>query len=208
MKELDTERLARLRDGVRESLPEVELIQDAELRAKVVEVHALALLETGYDRIDDIPPSGVPESPLMKRGSQADHYRGVATMALGLAKGLEDVLGDVGIDRDLLVAAALVHDVGKAYEFSNWERWKDERSRTGSPALRHPVYGAHLAIAVGLPEEIVHCVAAHPYMGEGSFVKASLETTVVQYADVAFWKVLDAGGLLEAEMDITGALKR
>jgi hypothetical protein len=45
-------------------------------------------------------------------------------------------------------------------------------------------------------------------MGEGAFVKASLETTVVQYADVAFWKILDAGGLLEAEMDITGALKR
>jgi putative nucleotidyltransferase with HDIG domain len=208
MNEVDSERLARLRNGVRESLPEVELIEDEDLRAKVVEVHALALLETGYDRIDDIPPSGVPESPLMKRGSQADHYRGVATMALGMAKGLEDVLGDVGIDRDLLVAAALVHDVGKAYEFSSWDRWKDERSRTGSPSLRHPVYGAHLAISVGLPEEVVHCVAAHPYMGEGAFVKASLETTVVQYADVAFWKVLDAGGLLEAEMDITGAPKR
>lgn len=208
MNELDSERLARLRDGVRESLPEVELIEDEDLRAKVVEVHALALLETGYDRIDDIPPSGVPESPLMKRGSQADHYRGVATMALGMAKGLEDVLGGVGIDRDLLVAAALVHDVGKAYEFSSWDRWKDERSRTGSPSLRHPVYGAHLAISVGLPEEVVHCVAAHPYMGEGAFVKASVETTVVQYADVAFWKILDAGGLLEAEMDITGALKR
>ena len=208
MNEVDSERLARLRNGVRESLPEVELIEDEDLRAKVVEVHALALLETGYDRIDDIPPSGVPESPLMKRGSQADHYRGVATMALGMAKGLEDVLGGVGIDRDLLVAAALVHDVGKAYEFSSWNRWKDERSRTGSPSLRHPVYGAHLAISVGLPEEVVHCVAAHPYMGEGAFVKASLETTVVQYADVAFWKVLDAGGLLEAEMDITGAPKR
>jgi putative nucleotidyltransferase with HDIG domain len=204
----ESERLARLREGVRESLPEVELIGDEELRAKVVEVHALALLETGYDRIDDIPPSGVPESPLMKRGSQADHYRGVATMALGMAKGFEDVMGDVGIDRDLLVAAALVHDVGKAYEFSNWERWKDERSRTGSPSLRHPVYGAHLAISAGLPEEIVHCVAAHPYMGEGAFVKASVETTIVQYADVAFWKILDAGGLLEAEMDITGVLRR
>ena len=45
-------------------------------------------------------------------------------------------------------------------------------------------------------------------MGEGKFVKASLETTIVQYADVAFWKALEAGGLLEAEMDITGLLKR
>jgi hypothetical protein len=38
-------------------------------------------------------------------------------------------------------------------------------------------------------------------------VKASLETTIVQYADVAFWKVLEAGGLLEDEMDITGIVK-
>jgi putative nucleotidyltransferase with HDIG domain len=125
-------------------------------------------------------------------------------MALGMANGLEQVVGDLNIDHDLLVAAALVHDVGKAYEFAGWERWKQERSRTGSPALRHPVYGAHLALQLQMPEPIVHCIAAHPYMGEGRFVRASLETTIVQYADVAFWKILEAGGLLEADMDITG----
>jgi putative nucleotidyltransferase with HDIG domain len=114
----------------------------------------------------------------------------------------------LGIDYDLLIAAALVHDVGKAYEFAGWERWKRERSRTGSPSLRHPVYGAHLALTLGMPEPIVHCIAAHPYMGEGQFVKASIETTIVQYADVAFWKILDAGGFLEAEMDITGVIRR
>jgi putative nucleotidyltransferase with HDIG domain len=208
MVELETNEMEELRQGVRESLPEIALIKDDALRAQVVELHAVALAETSFRRIEDIPASGVPESPLMKRGTQADHYRGVATMAVGMAKGLEDVLGEIGIDYDLLVAAALVHDVGKAYEFAGWDRWKEQRSRTGSPALRHPVYGAHLALRVGLPEEVVHCVAAHPYMGEGQFVKASLVTTIVQYADVAFWKALEAGGLLEAEMDITGLVKR
>lgn len=206
--ETDAATLEKLRIGVRKSLPEVDQIKDASLREKVIEVHARALAETPYERIEDIPASGVPESPLMTTGTQADHYRGTATMALGLARGLEEVMGSIGIDYDLLLAAALVHDVGKAYEFAHWERWKENRSRTGSPSLRHPVYGVHLAIDVGLPEEIVHCVAAHPYMGEGSFVKASLETTIVQYADVAFWKTLDAGGFLEGEMDITGILKR
>ncbi len=51
----------------------------------------------------------------------------------------------------------------------------------------------------------MHCVAAHPYLAEGSFVKASFETTIVQYADVAFWKMLEAAGELEDEMEITGA---
>jgi putative nucleotidyltransferase with HDIG domain len=208
MVQLETKEMEELRRGVRASLPEIELIKDAVLREQVVELHTVALAETEFRRIDDIPPSGVPESPLLKRGTQADHYRGVATMAIGMAKGLEEVMGEIGVDYDLLIAAALVHDVGKAYEFAGWERWKTERSRTGSPALRHPVYGAHLALRLGLPEEVVHCVAAHPSMGEGQFVKASLETTIVQYADVAFWKVLEAGGLLEADMEITGLPKR
>jgi putative nucleotidyltransferase with HDIG domain len=207
MVQVETGKLEALKEGVRSSLPEVSMIKDEALREQVVELHAQALAETEYERIEDIPASGVPESPLMTRGTQADHYRGVATMAVGMAKGLEDVMGGLEIDYDLLVAAALVHDVGKAYEFAGWERWKRERSRTGSPALRHPVYGAHLALQLGMPEEIVHCIAAHPYMGEGQFVKASVETTIVQYADVAFWKILDAGGHLEDEMEITGIPK-
>jgi putative nucleotidyltransferase with HDIG domain len=208
MIEVEESTLEELRQGVRESLPEIALIADEELREKVIEVHALALAETGYRRIEDIPPSGVPESPKMRRGTQADHYRGVATMALGMADGLEQVMGDVAVDRDVLIAAALVHDVGKAWEFDQWDRWKSERRRSGSPALRHPVYGAHLALQVGLPEAVVHCVAAHPYLAEGSFVRASFETTIVQYADVAFWKMLEAAGELEDEMDITGAGRR
>ena len=207
MVEVETGKLEALKKGVRASLPEVAMIKDEALREQVVELHAQALAETSYERIEDIPASGVPESPLMTRGTQADHYRGVATMAVGMANGLEDVMGGLEIDYDLLIAAALVHDVGKAYEFAGWERWKRERSRTGSPALRHPVYGAHLALQLGMPEEIVHCIAAHPYMGEGQFVKASVETTIVQYADVAFWKVLEAGGHLEDEMEITGIPK-
>src|ERR1700754_726503 len=110
--EVDPRRLEKLRAGVRASLPEVEMIRDEGLRAQVVEVHALALAGTGFDRIEDIPANGVPESPLMTRGTQADHYRGTATMAVGLAKGMQDVLPHVEIDYDVLVAAALVHDVG------------------------------------------------------------------------------------------------
>ena len=205
--DIDAGRLEDIRAGVRASLPEVSLIEDETLRDQVIEVHSLALAETGFARIEDIPPTGVPESPRMKRGTQADHYRGTTTMALGLAKGMQEVLPHVEIDYDVLIAAALVHDVGKAYEYEHHERWKASRSRTGSPSLRHPAYGAHLALIVGLPEPVVHCVAVHPYLAEGAFVKASLETTIVQYADVAFWKMLDAGGELDDEMEISGAGK-
>jgi 23S rRNA maturation-related 3'-5' exoribonuclease YhaM len=204
----DMESLAELRAGVEQSLPEVALISDLTLRDQVVEVHARALADTAFRRIEDIPPSGVPDSPLMKQGTQADHYRATATMAVGLARGMQEVLPHVAIDYDVLVAGALTHDVGKAYEYEHWDRWVQERARTGSPSLRHPAYGAHLALVVGLPEPVVHCIAVHSYLAEGAFVRASLETTIVQYADAAFWTMLEAGGHLEGGLDIAAVNRR
>lgn len=200
--ELDSQLLAEIRSGVLESLPEISQIKDEGLREKVVEVHARALAETRYKRIDDIP-GGDPGSYSMKQGTQADHYRATATMAIGMARGMREILPHVEIDFDVLIAGALTHDVGKAYEYEHWQRWAKDRRRTGSPAVRHPAYGAHLALMVGLPEPVVHCVAAHSQLAEGSFVQASLETTIVQYADAGFWAVLEAGGYMEGEADIS-----
>ena len=190
-----------LRQGVRTSLPELAEIRNEELRAKVEEAFVLALSQTEFERIEDIPPTGVPGSPAMLRGTQADHFRGVARMALALADGLEQVLGPIGIDRDVLIAGALCHDVGKPFEFSprNLERWSADPAAAGNPAIRHPVYGAHIALTVGLPEAVVHAVAAHSIHAEGSFVVPSLETVIIQYADLAFWKILERANLLERE---------
>jgi len=195
------QRMEALRDGVVESLPEIEEIADPQLRAKVVEVHALALAETEYERIEDIPPCGIPGSPPMRRGTQADHYRGVARMALGMADELERVMGGFGVDRDLLIAGALCHDVGKAYEFSprNRERWDADAMHTGRPAVRHPVYGVYLGLQAGLPEAVIHCIGAHSLHGEGSFVEASLELRIIQYADIAFWEMLETAGIVDRD---------
>jgi putative nucleotidyltransferase with HDIG domain len=198
-----SEDLPRLRDGVRESLPEIADIEDARLRDLVVEAHALALSQTEFERIEDIPPCGVPGSPPMKRGTQADHYRAVTRMAVAMLDALELVIGSLDVDRDVLRAAALCHDVGKAYEFSaaNRARWDADPRRAGRPAVRHPVYGVHLALTVGLPEEVVHCVGAHSMHGEGSFVEASLVTRFVQHADIAFWETLETAGVVDSTSD-------
>jgi len=195
------ERMEMLREGVRASLPEIDDIVDPSLRAGVIEVHARALAETEYDHIEDIPPCGIPGSPPMKRGTQADHYRGVARIAVAMADELERVVGAFGVDHDLLIAGALCHDVGKAYEFSprNRARWEGDRLHHGLPAVRHPVYGVHLGLQVGLPEGVIHCIGAHSLHGEGSFVEASLEARIVQYADIAFWEMLETAGLVEKE---------
>jgi putative nucleotidyltransferase with HDIG domain len=190
-----------LRAGVRASLPELELISDDDLREKVVEVHALALSETELTRIEDIPeppyesaqlPGGTFERPL-RNWNQSHHYRGVARIALAIADAMEEVLGSLDIDRDVVVAAGLCHDVGKAFEFSpaNDARWRADTSESGYPAIRHPVYGVHLALVAGLPENVVHSIGAHSLHGEGALVVSSLEGVIVRYADHLFWKVLE-----------------
>jgi putative nucleotidyltransferase with HDIG domain len=190
-------RLNALRQGVRESLPEAAQIQDATLRDKVIEAWALSLSTSEFARIEEIPASGNPGSPAMTRGTQADHIRGVARLALAIAETMEAQFGALGINRDILLAAALCHDVGKPFEFShrNQERWRADPRTAGYPALRHTLYGVHVALTVGLPEEVAHVAGTHS--AEGQFVTRSLINTIVYHADHAFWDILGSAGLLQ-----------
>jgi putative nucleotidyltransferase with HDIG domain len=199
----DSTRMEALRHGVRASLPELALISDEDLRERSVEAWALALSQTEFERIEDIPPTGTPTSPYLKAPlTQADHMRGTATIALGMVEGLERIAGATRINRDLVIAAALLHDVGKAWEVSprNLARWKADPAAAGNPSFRHSAYGAHICLTVGLPETIAHTAGYHSGGGEGEWIQRSMENTVVYLADLAFWKMAERAGLLEEEM--------
>ena len=183
--------------GVLASLPEIADISDPALRDGVTSAWAMALAETEFGSIDEIRASGNPDTPAMKSGTQSDHLRGVTRMALALAEVLESVAPGLGVDRDILLACGLCHDLGKPFEFSpaNQARWKQNPAASGFPAMRHPVYGAHIAISVGLPEAVCHAAAGHS--GEGELVVRSLENTIVHHADHAYWRILASAGKLE-----------
>jgi putative nucleotidyltransferase with HDIG domain len=188
-----------LRARVRAELPEVEEISDPELRAKVVEAWALALARSSFSSIAEIEPSGNPGVNTLKRGRQTDHIRGVTRLAMALADELQAVLPDLQVNRDLLIAGALCHDVGKPWEFDpeNRRRWEARPRAAGLPSIRHPAYGVHICLTVGLPEEVAHCAAAHS--GEGELLVRSLENTIIHHADYAFWGIARAGDLLVPE---------
>ena len=188
-----------LRARVRAELPEVEEIRDPELRHRVIEAWALALAASSFGAIADIEASGNPGVNRLKRGSQTDHIRGVTRMALALAEQLQAQLPDLAIDRDVLIAGALCHDVGKPWEFdpANRRRWEADPSAAGLPSIRHPAFGVHVCLTVGLPEEVAHCAAAHS--GEGELLVRSLENTIVHHADYAFWGIARAANLLVPE---------
>ena len=188
-----------LRASVREELPEVEQIGDRTLQAKVVEAWALALASSSFGAIAEIEPSGNPGVNTLRRGTQADHIRGVTRMAMAMADQLSAQLPDLEINRDLLIAGALCHDVGKPWEFDpeNRRRWEGAPRGAGLPSIRHPAFGVHVCLTVGLPEEVAHCAAAHS--GEGELLTRSLENTIVHHADYAFWGMCAAADLLVPE---------
>jgi len=192
-----------LRAGVIKSLPEISRITSEDLRRRVVEAWALALSETEYSSIDDIQNSALPLTPVLSTGTQADHLRGVARVACAIAEEMEAIVGPMGVDRDLLLACALCHDLGKPFEFSrkNQQRWRADPTDAGYPAIRHSVYGVHLALSVGLPEQVAHCCGAHS--GEGELIQRSLETTIVHHADKAWWRIIKSAGLLPEEHGAT-----
>ena len=165
----------------------------------MVEAWALALAASSFRAIAEIEPSGNPGVNTLKRGSQTDHIRGVTRMALALAEQLQGQLPDLAIDRDILIAGALCHDIGKPWEFdpANRRRWQADPYAAGLPSIRHPAFGVHVCLTVGLPEEVAHCAAAHS--GEGELLVRSLENTIIHHADYAFWGIARAGGLLEPE---------
>ena len=188
-----------LRRQVREELPEVAGIADLALQDKTVEAWAFALAHSSFKSIRDIPPAGNPDTNEAKRGDQTDHLRGVTRLAIAIAKEMQAAYPELGIDMDVIIAGGLVHDVGKAWEFdpANRKRWKASQKQFGRPSIRHPAYGAHICLTVGLPEEIAHIAMAHS--GEGELLLRSLECMIVHQADYTFWNTLLAGGQLKPE---------
>jgi putative nucleotidyltransferase with HDIG domain len=186
-----------IRRGVIESLPEAKGIENQELRDKVYDAWSMSLSDSGFRRIEDIPASGNPDTPELKKGTQADHLRGVARLAAAITRELNDMFGDFDVDMDEVIAGGLCHDIGKPFEFDpkNQERWRQDPRTTGWPSMRHTIYGAHVALTAGLSEKIAHIASAHSK--EGEFVKRSLVAEIVHYADYAFWRVLEKAGLLE-----------
>jgi len=179
--------------------PELELIGDAELAGKVGECWIEAARLGGWksaSQVEEMPFTLL----LDTRGiGFASHTRAVVRGALGLAEAMEKEFGEKlprPIDKDVLVAGALLHDVGKLLEIEGDGKGGYRRSRNGK-LFRHPISGAMLAHRLGLPDEVAHCIAVHSREGEG--FHRSLEAQIIHDADFATFdplKLEDAGKLL------------
>ena len=180
--------LNEIKRRVAASLPIVDEIKNAQLREKVIEAWAVSLSENGYTSIEEIEGSGKPGGYTI--GDQAQHVMCVTRLALAMSEIIQSSYGkDMHIERDMLIAAGLCHDVGKPYEYNIAKRalWQSEPERYGNPPLRHTLYGVYIALRVGLPEEIAHVCGCHS--PEGELVQRSLLATIIHHADKASWRI-------------------
>ncbi len=182
------------RSRIVEEMPEILWISDEGLRSGVTDAWAAAIASSSLSRIGDMKPSGNYDSRPLRTGTQADHMRSVTRMAVKIAEEMAGLFPGFSYDRDILIAGSLCHDIGKVWEFEpeNVARWKADPRKVGMPSLRHPGYGIHICLTLGLPEAVAHMAAAHS--GEGELLVRSLENTILHWADYTFWKVVEAGG--------------
>lgn len=160
-------------------IPEFNEIQDEELRRRTLAVWHEALEMGGWtpDDLAAMPFTLLAESVEV---SFAEHVRTVCRLCIAMEQVLKKAYADrFAIDRDTLIAGALLADVGKLIEF----RRKEGRYEWANmyQYLRHPFTGVGLCFKHGVPEAVMHIVATHSW--EGDKFKRRPESIIFHHAD-------------------------
>ncbi len=168
-----------MRNKLLSLMPEFQLIQDAGLQEKTITVWLEAMAKSGWT-VEDL--QDMPFTLLIRHTpiNIVSHTRAVTQCSLKIAEVLmEEYHGRVAIDRDTLLSGALLHDVGKLFEYTRRDG-EFVKSREGQ-LLRHPISGAAFAGRFDISQEILHIIAAHSKEGDGA--RRTVEAIIVNHAD-------------------------
>jgi putative nucleotidyltransferase with HDIG domain len=149
---------------------ELQLIKNQDLKEKVVKVWKEATVLGKWKRLEDIPFTLIFENS----GLLIDHTKRITNLVWNVANVRKE-----NLNKDYLVAGALLHDVGKLIEYE----FKDDKvvkSEQGAK-IRHPASGAKLAQECDLPNEVVHIIAAHSH--EGDTMNRTPEAIIIHHCD-------------------------
>jgi len=159
--------------------PEMNWIKDEELKTKVLDCWVYAI-ENSVLSPEDLEV--IPFSLLIKDCNITfmNHKRTAVQLSVDIANKMKQNFGDeIQIDMDLLIAGAILIDVGKLLEYDKIDG-KLTTSKAGK-LLRHPFSGVALADRFGLPPEVQHIIAYHAK--EGDLAKRNVEAIIVHHAD-------------------------
>jgi len=110
-----------------------------------------------------------------------EHKRAVVHIVRDAGKKINTMFhGELKVNMDVLIAGAILADVGKLLEYELDENGKAVQGNYGK-YLRHPFSGVSLAEEAGVPAEVCHIIATHA--GEGDMVKRTTEAHLVHHVD-------------------------
>ena len=168
------------RDLVLRLLPEIEKINDSTLQNKVIACWEDAIEFRGWTEglLRGIPFTLLAENVKI---TFIDHVRAVCSMCIACDEVLIQSHGEnrTPVNRDYLIAGALLADVGKLLEFEIVDG-APVKSDYGKH-IRHPFSGVGLAFKHDLPSEVMHVIATHSKEGAGE--KRLPESIIFHHAD-------------------------
>lgn len=178
-------------EQVTQAFPELDYISSDDLRSKVIEAWTLALNRGGWRDIMDIPYAWN-----IHEVTNVRHVRGVTKIARESAIEQQEFHG-ADPDIDVIVAATLLHDVGKCYEYVDFvedEKLLDPDPRYATEEIPHSLSGYALAHEVGCPLAVQRAIPH--FIGE--IPTRTLEAELVKSANSA-----SSNAITQSTMGIT-----
>ena len=159
--------------------PEINWIQDENLKSQTLDAWVYAIKESPLDPKD---LEEIPFSLLIKdcNVSFMNHKRTCVQLAVDIAKKMVDNFGnEIKVDMDILISGAILIDVGKLleYEMVNGKLTTSDYGKV----VRHPFSGVAIAARFDLPPEVQHIIGTHSK--EGDLGNRTVESIIVHHAD-------------------------
>ena len=164
-------------EQIRQAFPELDSVENASLRDKIGEAWRLGLERGGWDHIESIPYAWN-----IHEVSNVEHVRSVTEIAIESAT-IQRQRHGADPDEDTIVAACLLHDVGKAYEYVAHvdDDLVDPDPEYADEVIPHSLSGYALAHEVGCPLAVQRAIPH--FIGE--IPDRTLEAELVKSANSA-----------------------
>jgi putative nucleotidyltransferase with HDIG domain len=165
------------RAQVEAAFPELDDITDDALREQVIEAWVLGLERGDWNHVESIPYAWN-----IHEVSNVEHVRGVVKIA-ERAGDVQREFHDADTDMDVVRAAALLHDVGKCYEYTEHapDAVGDPDPEYADGAIPHSLSGYALAHEVGCPLAVQRAIPH--FIGE--IPDRTVEAELVKSANAA-----------------------
>jgi putative nucleotidyltransferase with HDIG domain len=162
---------------IRDAFPELDDVEDDDLREQIVEAWRLGLDRGGWRDVYHVPYAWN-----IHEVSNVEHVRGVTRIAVQSATEARD-FHESDPDLDVVRAVALLHDVGKCYEYVDHvgDDLVDPDPEYAAGTIPHSLSGYALAHEVGCPLAVQRAI---PHV-IGEVPERTLEAELVKSANLA-----------------------